>query len=298
MNWQSVSFDWNHVRAFLATAEEGSLSAAARALGQTQPTLGRQVSALERDLGVVLFERAGRSLILTPSGLDLLDHVRAMRDAAANLSLAASGRAQTIEGTIRITASEVMAAQILPPAILRLRQAAPRLVIDLVADDGLRDLQRREADIAIRHIRPEQPDLIARKVHDAKARLYAATAYLDRRGRPRALGDLKHHDFVSYGDPERMLGYLNPLGMQLTTDNLRVGSASGIVGWALVAQGLGISIMSDHVAQRTPGIECVLPDMEPVTFPVWLTTHRELHLSRRIRIVFDLLADFLSSDMR
>lgn len=297
MNWKSVLFDWNHVRAFLATADEGSLSAAARALGQTQPTLGRQITALEQDLGVVLFERTGRSLILTRSGRELLTHARAMCDAASHVSLTASGQAQTVEGTIRITASEVMSALILPTVLGRLRQVAPRLNIDLVAADDLRDLQRREADIAIRHVRPEQPELIARLVKEVGASLYAATSYLERRGRPATMAELSQHDFVSFGDVDRMLGYLNAMGMQLSTENFRVGSQSGLVGWALVAHGLGISVMSDHAATRTPGIEKILPDLEPMKFPVWLTTHRELHTSRRIRVVFDLLADSLSKEM-
>ena len=108
MEWQSVAFDWNQVRAFLVTAEEGSFSAAARALGLTQPTLGRQVAALEDYLGVTLFERLGRSLSLTQSGLELLDHVRAMGDAASRISLTASGQSQRIEGQVCITATDVL----------------------------------------------------------------------------------------------------------------------------------------------------------------------------------------------
>ena len=107
MKWQTVSFDWNQARAFLVTVEEGSLTAAARALGLTQPTLGRQVAALEDSLGVTLFDRVGRSLRLTPSGLELLDHVRSMGDAAGRVSLTASGQSQTVEGQVCITASDL-----------------------------------------------------------------------------------------------------------------------------------------------------------------------------------------------
>ncbi len=291
MNWSAVSFDWNQVRAFLATVEEGSLSAAARALGLTQPTLGRQVAALEAALGVMLFERVGRSLQLTASGLDLLDHVRAMGEAASRISLAASGRSQAIEGQVRITASDVFSAHLLPPAIARLRAAAPLIEIDIVAANEIRDLMRREADIAIRHVRPDQPDLIARLVGEETARLYAATAYLDARGRPNGPADLKRHDFVGYGDPMRMLDYLNPLGFGLGRENFRLGSESGVVAWQMVRAGLGMAVMSDAVARGAPEVELVLPDLEPVRFPVWLTAHRELHTSRRIRLVFDLLAE-------
>lgn len=292
MNWQAIAFDWNQVRAFLATAEEGSLSAAARALGQTQPTLGRQVAGLEQTLGVTLFERVGRGLQLTPSGRELLGHVREMGEAAARVSLSASGQSTQIVGTVRITASDVMATHILPPIVLRLRELAPLLELDIVAANDIQNIIQREADIAIRHVRPEQSHLIARLVQDATAHFYAATSYLDRVGRPSDRSDLSSHQFVSFGDADEMIRYLVPYGLDLTRDNFRVGSKSGVVSWELVRQGLGISLMSDEVAQMTKGVERVLPQMEPIVFPVWLVTHRELHTSPRIRLVYDTLADF------
>ena len=133
MDWRSVKFDWNRARAFLVTAEEGSLSAAARALGMTQPTLSRQVDALEDELRLVLFERAGRGLVLTPSGLELLDHVRGMGEAASRVSRAASGQSQTIEGSISIAASEAYSAFLLPPIIEKLRRDYPGIFVEIVA---------------------------------------------------------------------------------------------------------------------------------------------------------------------
>ncbi|MCR9136760.1 MAG: LysR family transcriptional regulator [Alphaproteobacteria bacterium] len=294
MNWKSVAFDWNQARAFLATVEEGSLSAAARALGVTQPTLGRQVSALEERLDVVLFERVGRSLRPTPSGIELLDHVRAMRDAANRISLTASGQSQAIEGQVRITASDIMSAHILPAALQQLRAIAPLVDIDIVAANDIRDLQMREADIAIRHVRPEQPDLIARLVNEATAGLYASTEYLDRRGRPQSLQDLSDHDFVGFADHERLIEALVSFGAKISLKNIRASSQNGIVSWEMARCGLGITFMADGVAGNTPGMEKVLPDNEPFGFPVWLVTHRELHTSRRIRLVYDLLATFLA----
>jgi len=297
MNWQSVSFDWNQARAFLATVEEGSLSAAARALGLTQPTLGRQVAALEAQLDIVLFERVGRSLVLTQSGIELLDHVRAMCEAANRISLTASGQSQTIEGRVRITASDVMSAHILPPALKRLSEIAPLVEIDVVAANDIRDLQLREADIAIRHVRPEQPDLIARLVNEATAHFYASKSYLDQHGRPGSFNEMSDHDFIGFGNNDRMIEILNPLGLSLTPKNFQVGSESGVVAWEMARNGLGIIVMSDVVAAGAPRIERVLPDMEPIVFPVWLAAHRELHTSRRIRLVFDLLAEFLAENM-
>ena len=298
MNWNTVSFDWNQVRAFLATVEEGSLSAAARALGLTQPTLGRQVAGLEQALGVVLFERVGRSLLLTPSGLELLDHVRAMGQAASRISLTASGQSQDIKGQVRITASDVFSAYLLPPIVARLRAAAPGLEIHIIAANDIRDLQLREADIAIRHVRPDQPELIARLVANLTGHFYAATSYLDQRGRPQTKADLAAHDFISFGKPAEMIGYLAAHDIPLTPQNFPVNSENGIVAWLLVQQGLGILPMSDEVAAATPGTEAVLPKMDAFSFPMWLTTHRELHTSRRIRLVFDILAEELSRQNR
>ena len=188
MDWNSVRFDWNRARAFLVTAEEGSLSAAARALGMTQPTLGRQVRALEEELGIVLFERIGRGLTLTAGGLDLLDQVREMGESANRVSLSASGQSQTIEGSICITASEVISAFLLPPVLARLRRMHPGVEIKLVATNAVRDLRRREADIAIRSARPTDPNLVATRLRDTPARLYATPSYLKRIGNPTSAG--------------------------------------------------------------------------------------------------------------
>ena len=205
MKWQTVSFDWNQARAFLVTVEEGSLTAAARALGLTQPTLGRQVAALEDSLGVTLFDRVGRSLRLTPSGLELLDHVRSMGDAAGRVSLTASGQSQTVEGQVCITASDLFSVYHLPPVLDRLRDLAPGIEIEVLASNTISDLQRREADIAIRHVRPQQPDLIAKQLKDTTAHLYASPKYLDRHGRPECVDDLAKAVFVATGQPDRYL---------------------------------------------------------------------------------------------
>lgn len=290
MDWKSISFDWNQVRAFLVTAEEGSFSAASRALGLTQPTLGRQVSALEDRLGVILFERLGRSLSLTPSGLELLDHVRAMGDAASRLSLTASGQSQRIEGRVCITATDVMSMYLLPDALKRLREVAPGIEVEVVASNDVRDLRRREADIAIRHGRPEQPDLIAKLLRETSVHLYASSDYLDQHGRPTSPSDLSEAVFIGFDQSDRLLTRLNETGLTLTKNNFKLISESGAVAWELVKQGLGIGLMVKEVGDRTAGVECILPDLDPITVPIWLVTHRELHTSRRIRLVFDLLA--------
>ena len=200
MDWKTVKFDWNRARAFLITAEEGSLSAAARALGMGQPTLGRQVSALEDELGVILFQRTGRGLTLTQSGLELMDHVRAMGDAATRVSMAASGQSQSVAGTVSISASEVTSAFVLPGIVTRLRQAHPGITIEVIATNSLSDLRRREADIAIRSVQPTDPDLIARKLKSGTAELFASKSYLDRIGHPSCSAELSKAEFVGFDD--------------------------------------------------------------------------------------------------
>lgn len=293
-NWQKVSFDWNQARAFLATAEEGSLSAAARALGLTQPTLGRQVAALESDLGLTLFERGPRTMDLTEAGLELLDHVRTMGEAAERLSLSASGQSSTIEGEVCLTASDVFSVYHLPPILERLRVEAPGVEIEVVASNEIRDLRRREADIAIRHVRPKHQDLVAKLLRETTWHFYAAPSYIERHGRPESVADLADSVWVSFGARESFLASLSSQGLPLTMDNLKYACDSGLAGWEMVKQGLGMSVMTRDVAEMTPEVEMVLPDYEASTVPVWLVTHREIHTSRRIRLVFDVLADALS----
>ncbi|MEL0437297.1 LysR family transcriptional regulator [Phycobacter sp. K97] len=288
-------FDWNHIRAFLATAEEGSLSAAARRLHLTQPTLSRQVAALEEELGLMLFERIGKSLHLTQAGVELLEHTRPMGLAADRIALAAMGQSQSITGTVRITASDIYSAYVLPQMLHRLSKLAPELNVEIIAANDIRDLMRREADIAIRHVRPEQPELITRLVHEDTAHFYAAPTYLERFGRPEVFEDLSRHEFISFGSVKETIDYLRPLGITLTARNFRHSSHNGLVAWELVRKGFGLAPMADRVGTLTPEVERLFPGMEPIRFPVWLTTHRELHTSRKIRIVFDLLADMLSA---
>lgn len=286
-------FDWTQMRTFLVTVDKGSLSAAARVLGVTQPTVGRQISGLERDLGVLLFERSGRVMTLTQSGRDLVEHVRTMDDAAQKISLVASGRSQAIDGLVRITASDIFCAYLLPQALYRLREVAPSVDIDLVASNRVRDLIRREADIAIRHVRPKQPELIARKVRESVVQFYAAPEYLMLRGTPQSVEDLATHDFVGFGDAQELVGHLNASGLSLSVEQLRYGSSSGIVAWELVKQGFGIGVMAEEIGVMTEEVVPVLHDVIPIRFPSWLVTHQELHTSKRIRLVYDLLADFL-----
>tara|TARA_B110000503_G_C7063725_1_gene377809 strand:- start:113 stop:1015 length:903 start_codon:yes stop_codon:yes gene_type:complete len=296
MDWRSVKFDWNKARAFLVTAEEGSLSAAARALGMAQPTLGRQVDGLEQELGIVLFERVGRGLTLTPSGLELLEHVREMGEAASRVSMTALGQSQALEGAICISASETYAAVLLPPIIAKLRKLEPGIQVEIVVANHASDLRRREADIAIRNFRPTEPDLIAKKIGDAEAVLYATPDYIRKISNPTKPYDLRNAEFVNMDHGGMMLKGLNTLGLGLTEANFPLLTESYLVMWELVRQGAAIGILDAYIGDADPIVRRVLPDLEPLVFPIWLVSHRELTTSRRIRRVYDYLAEELRRD--
>ena len=205
MNTAGFRFDWNRARAFLVTANEGSFSAAARVMASTQPTVGRQVAALEEELEVTLFERVGNRLELTTTGVELLEHLRVMGEAAGRVSLAAAGQSASIEGSVCITASEAIAAFLLPPIVARLRQRYPGIELELAVSNETRDLHRREADIAVRNFCPDQPDLIARKVRDGWGHFYAAPSYVERIGPLDTVEDLAKAEILAFDRGEMMM---------------------------------------------------------------------------------------------
>ena len=294
MDWRSVRFDWNHARAFLIAAEEGSFSAAARALAMSQPTVGRQVAALEEELGVVLFERAGRRLQLTDAGIELLALVRAMGRAAMDVSLRAERQGQQLEGAVCITASDMSTAYELPPLIPHLRRTHPGITVELVSSDSASDLRRREADIAIRNFRPQQPDLFTRRIGDRHGRMYATPEYLAQIGNPTTAEELSQAEFFGFDRTNALIEYLHGYGLSLTQANFPVISHSQLVQWELAKAGAGIAIVMDRIGDAETRVRRVLPDFPSIDAPVWLTCHRELHTSRRIRTVFDWLAAALA----
>lgn len=292
MDWRSVQFDWNLARAFLVTAEEGSLSAAARALGLTQPTLSRQVAGLEKELGVTLFERVGRGLELTPGGAELLEQVRAMGDAAGNLKLTAAGQSTTIEGNICISATDLVAIHVIPALVQKLRRLYPDITVELIVSDTISDLRRREADIAIRSMEPADPDLIARKIGDVTGHLYASEDYLEQTGAPRSPEDLSDAHFIC-DRSEMFINIMSGYGIELTQRNFPISTESVITQWELVKRGLGIALLPDQLAATEPQFHKVLPELQPFKGPLWLVVHKELRTSRRVRVVFDFLVDEL-----
>ena len=291
MEWKRSAFDWNQARAFLVTAEEGSLSAAARALGLTQPTLSRQVAGLEEALGVTLFERTSRALLLTQSGVQLLADFRTMGEAANNISIAATGQSEAVTGHVIISATNLMAMRFLPPVLKELSQTAPDLQIEIITSNELSDLRRREADIAIRHSRPKDETLFAKRLRDTEAHLFASKEYLDAFGRPKTIADLEKLKFVGFDQPELRLGLMASRGVNLTTANFNFSTSSTTLALELVRQGFGIGIFPMQIGADYPELENPFPAFEPISIETWLVAHRELRTNLRIRLVFDLLAE-------
>ncbi len=294
INWQAVNFDWNNARAFLVTIQTGSLSAAARALGLTQPTLSRQVAALEQDLGVTLFERIGKSLAPTQSALELYEHVSAMGDAANLLSLTASGRSNEIEGTITITCTELTAAFKLPPIVKSLTQEHPGIVVDILASDESSDLKRREADIAIRAFRPTEPDLIAKKLYPLNVSLYATPEYLDSIHNPSSRDGFSQAQFIGFHQSnEDYIKALTEQQFKVDKSNFNVLCNNHSAHWEMTKLGVGIGVMPVEIADNETRVVRILKDHIIFEGEVWLVSHRELRTNRRVKTVFEFLSKAL-----
>ena len=287
-------FDWTLVRSFLVALEHGSLLGAARVLKSSQPTIGRHIAELESQLGVVLFERTGRGLVPTAMALQLAESARGMEASALQLARTLTGaQAQTL-GTVRITASQPVAVQLLPPLLARMRLVLPDIQVELVASNQVSNLLRREADIAVRMVRPDQETLVAKKIGNVGLGAYAHRSYLARRSILRQPADLLQHDLIgSDTDTSILLGFkalgyaVGPQAFALRTDDL-------VVQWQAVRAGLGIGFVADYMARSEPDVLRVLPGLLPTpAIPMWLAVHREIRTNKRIRAVYDFLAEAL-----
>jgi DNA-binding transcriptional LysR family regulator len=281
--------DWSLVRVFLAVAETGSFSAAARRLRSSQPTVGRQVAALEEAVGAALFQRYPQGMRLTDAGADLLTPARAMAEAARALSLAAAGKAETMSGSVRITASVAMAHHVLPPIVARLRAVLPAVAIELVASDAADNLLFREADIAVRMFRPDQLDVVTTHLGDLALGIYGAVAYLDAAGRPATVDDLLTHRFVGYDRDDRILRGFREMGFPVTRDFFGTRTDAHTVYWELVRAGCGLGVGQVLQGEADPLVERVVPHVPLPTLPVWLTAHEGLRRTPRIRRVWEML---------
>ena len=282
--------DWSLLQSFLVVAETGSLSAAARKLGKTQPTIGRHVQILERDLGVSLFRRQVRGMALTDHGESLLEHARDMRRAAEALNLTAAGGATDLKGSVRITASVFVSHHVMPAILAEIREAYPEIGIDLVASDQTENLLFREADIAVRMYRPQQLDMVALRLGKIELGLWGASSYLDRAGRPTTLDEAMSLDFVGYDRNEEIIRGFREAGFPVTRDFFGVRCDNQTVYWELVRAGCGLGFGSIQAGMRDPLLERIPLELEIPKLEVWLTAHEAVRHSPRVDTVWQTLA--------
>lgn len=292
--------DWTLLRSFLAVVETGSLSAAAARLGTTQPTLGRHIRELEMALNVSLFRRSVRGLDPTDAALGLIDDARAMGAAADSLALKAQGKAEKLEGTVRITASQIVASFVLPDIVTALRRAEPLIQIEIVASDQSQNLLRRDADIALRMFDPTQNALIARKLGDTALGLYGTRDYLDRRGRPERIEDLLRHDVIGFDRSDDIIKGYAQYGFNVTRHQFPVRCDDQVVGWQLMNAGAGLGFAQVRLAGAQPHLERVDDriGMHLPALPIWLVMHEEVRSNARIRRVADFLAESIGTWLR
>lgn len=284
---------WELLHTLLGVLREGSLSGAARMLGLTQPTVGRHVAALEAALGQVLFTRSPTGLLPTEAALALRGHAEQMETAAAALQRAAT-RGTEAAGTVRVTASEVIGVEVLPPVLAALRERHPGLVVELALSNRVQDLLRREADIAVRMTPPEQGQLIARHIGAVELGLHAHPAYLDRCGRPVSLADLAGHTLIGF---DKMTPFLRAGARRLgglTRDSFALRCDSDLAQLALIRAGAGIGGCQVALARREPALERVLPGQFSWPLDTWVAMHEDLRQNAACRVVFDALVDGLA----
>jgi len=288
--------NWDLYRSFLAVMREGSLSGAARALGLTQPTVGRHIETLEQALGLSLFTRSQVGLIATDDARALQSHAEAVASASTSLLRAASSlgrRAGEIHGTVRVTASEVIGVEVLPAILARLQDRHPGIAIELSISNRIEDLLKRDADIAVRMQRPQQNVLIAQRIGDIELGFHATRQYLERHGTPRTWEEMDGHSLIGVATDNAFTRSLRPKLAALDAGAYALRSDSDLVHLASIRAGLGIGICQVRLASRDPSLVRVLPDLFSIPLDTWLAMHENLRANAACSVAFAALAEGL-----
>ena len=294
----STGLSWEHWRTFLAVVREGSLSAAARALALTQPTVGRHVDALEAAVGAALFTRSRSGLNPTQLALSLAPHAQTMATAAESLVRTASGERSEARGTVRLTASDIVGTLVLPPMLAGFREAYPAIGIELALSNRNENLLRRDADIAVRMVRPEQEAIVARHVGAARIGLFAHRSYAAAHGLPATLEELFSHPLVGVDRDDGVLAGLSIGGHALTRESFSFRCDSDVAQLMAVKAGFGIGACHLGLAAGEPELVPVLPEAVEFGYEMWVAMHEDLRGTRRVRLLFDHLVEGLSAYAR
>jgi DNA-binding transcriptional LysR family regulator len=290
----TTNIGWELYRSFLSVLKEGSLSGAARVLGITQPTVGRHIAALEQALGVALFTRSQLGLTPTETALGLRTYAETMESTAASLERAATASGEGVSGVVRVAASEVVGVEVLPPIIEQLRRQHPELKVELVLSNRVQDLLRREADIAVRMMRPEQEQLVARRVGNIEVGLFARKDYLARQGMPRRFSELAGHSLIGFDQPSAFIRKASRSFQGFNREAFSIRTDSDLAQLALIRSGAGIGGCQAPLAERDDTLTRVLPTEFSLQLETWVTMHEDLRTSPRCRVTFDVLIDGLA----
>lgn len=290
--------DWERQRAFLAVLGEGSLSGAARVLGLSQPTVRRRIEDLERQVGAPLFTRSPSGLTPTGVARDLGQHARTMATAAEAFMRTASGDADAAEGVVRITASEVIGVEVLPPILAELRARHPGLILELSLGSRNEDLLRREADVAVRMSPPAQKSLVARRIGAVRLGLFAHRGVLEAHGTPAALEDVNRLPLIGYESETNSIRALKAMGLTLRREDFIYRTDNDLAQLAAIRGGVGIGVCQSRLAARDPDLVAVLPDAFHFDLDTWIVMHEDLRRVRRVRLVYEALAGGLTAYIR
>ena len=288
MSALDTGIDWERQRSFLAVISEGSLSAAARRIGVAQPTVRRRIEELEAEIGTPLFTRSPGGLLPTAQAQALAGHVRAMALAAEAFVRSASAEAREIAGRVRISASDVVAIEVLPPILAALTRRYPALVIELSPNNRNEDVLRREADVAVRMVPPQQEALIAQRIGAIQLGFHATADYLAVRGTPRSLDEAREHVLIGVEHDTPALRALQALGLPIARDDFTFRSDSDLAQLAAIRAGVGIGICQVPIGVRD-GLVRLLPDAVAFELETWVVCHEDLRGVARVRAVFDAL---------
>ncbi len=290
-----MHLSWDHIRTFQAVAENGSLLAASRALGLTQPTVGRHIDLLEAQLGFAVFTRGRDGMRLTRKGSDLIATASEMQATATAFERVATGLEDRVEGTIRISANEIVGALILPDLIAPFLADHPMVEIEIDVSNTASNLLRRDADIAVRMFRPTQNDLIARKVTTLPLGLFAHKRYLDRHPAPTSLDDLKQHVLLGQDRNASLTEAYRTAGLDLKPGDFQFRTDNNIATITAIRAGVGIGPLHIGMAAAWPDVIQVLPDLPSPPLELWLACHADIRHSKRIRLVMEFLAECLKA---
>lgn len=284
---------WELYRSFLGVLNHGSLSGAARALGVAQPTIGRHVAALEKSLGLALFTRSQTGFLPTEAGQSLRMYAESLQSTVAALERAAASQGRGVRGSVRVTASDVIGVEVLPPIVARLRDQYPGLAVELALTDRLQDLIGREADIAVRMMRPRQELLVARRVGQIALGLHAHQNYLLQHGTPKNLADLANHALIGFDEPTAFIRGAGKTFSAWRREAFSIRTDNNLAQLALIRSGAGIGVCQVAIAHRDDNIVRILPKQIALSLETWVTMHQDLRNSPRCRVTFDALVEGL-----